>query len=106
MEGHGRVDGSSVVPTHNSDEDNNVVFGSNDFGSTRVAPILLSLLLTRSFFFLYRLSLLAWVCGGWPPGGGRARGRTWATGAGAFIAEARPGMERAAGDGQGARGGL
>ena len=106
MAGCGRVDGRSAVSTRNSDEDDGVVFGSDDFGSTRVAPILLSLLLTRSFFFLYPLSLLAWVCGGWPPGGGRARGRTWATRAGAFIAEAWPGMERAAGDGQGARGGL
>ena len=86
MEGRGRVDGSSAVPTHNSDEDDGVVFGSDDFGSTRVAPILFSLLLTRSFFFLYPLSLLARVCGGWPPGGGGARGRTWATGTGAFIA--------------------
>ena len=49
MEGCGRVDGSSAVPTRNSDEDDGVVFGSDDFGSTRVAPILLSLLLSRSF---------------------------------------------------------
>ena len=48
MEGHGRVDGSSAVPTHDRDEDDGVVFGSDDFGSTRVAPILLSLLLSRS----------------------------------------------------------
>ena len=106
MEGRGRVDGSSAVPTRNSDEDDNVVFGSDDFGSTRVAPILLSLLLTHSFFFLYPLSLLAWVCGGWPPGGSGAWGRTRATGARVFIAEARPGMEQAARDGHGVRGGL
>ena len=42
MEGRGREDGGSVVPTHDSDEDDGVVFGSDDFGSTRVAPILLS----------------------------------------------------------------
>ena len=42
MEGHGRVDRSSAVLTRNSDKDNGVVFGSDDFGSTRVAPILLS----------------------------------------------------------------
>ena len=106
MEGHGHVDGSSAVPTRDGDEDDDIVFGFDDFGNTRVAPILLLLLLTRSFFFLYPLSLLARVCGGWPPGGGGARGRTWATGAGGFIAKARPGMERAAGDGLGARRGL
>ena len=60
MEGRGHVDRSSAVPTRNSDEDNGVVFGSDDFGSTRVAPILLSLLLTRSFFFHYPLSL-SWL---------------------------------------------
>ena len=49
MEGRGRVDGSSAVPTHDSDEDDGVVFGSDDFGSTRVVPILLSLLLSHSF---------------------------------------------------------
>ena len=49
MEGRGRVDGSSAVPTHNSDGDDGVVFGSDDFGSMRVAPILPSLLLSRSF---------------------------------------------------------
>ena len=42
MEGHGRVDGSSAVPTCDRDEDDGVVFGSGDFGSTWVAPILLS----------------------------------------------------------------
>ena len=42
MEGRGCVDGSSAMPTHDRDEDNGVVFGSDDFGSTRVAPILLS----------------------------------------------------------------
>ena len=51
MAGRGRVDGSSAVPTHDSDEDDGVVFGSDDFGSTRVVPILLSLLLSRSFSF-------------------------------------------------------
>ena len=49
MAGHGHVDGSSAVLTRDSDEDDGVVFGSNDFGSTRVVPILLSLLLSRSF---------------------------------------------------------
>ena len=49
-----------------------------------------SLLLTRSFFFLYPLSLLAQVCWGWPPGGGGAWDCARATGAGAFIAKARP----------------
>ena len=46
--------------------------------------------LRRSFFFLYPLSLLARVCRGWPPGGGGAQDRARATGARAFIAEARP----------------
>jgi len=46
--------------------------------------------LRRSFFFLYPLSLLARVCRGWPPGGDGARDRARATGARAFIAEARP----------------
>jgi hypothetical protein len=47
--GRGRVDGSSAMPTHDSDEDDDVVFGSDDFGSTRVVPIHLSLPLSRSF---------------------------------------------------------
>ena len=42
MEGRGRVDGSSAVPTHDRDEDDDIVFGSDDFGSTWVALILLS----------------------------------------------------------------
>ena len=42
MEGRGREDRGSAVPTHDRDEDDSVVFGSNDFGSTRVAPFLLS----------------------------------------------------------------
>ena len=41
MEGRGREDGGSAVPTHDRDEDDGVVFGSDDFGSTRVAPFLL-----------------------------------------------------------------
>ena len=49
MAGRGRVVGSSAVPTRDCDEDDGVVFGPDDFGSTRVAPILLSLLLPRSF---------------------------------------------------------
>ena len=49
MESRGRVDRSSAVLTRNSDEDDNVVFGSDDFGSTRVALILPSLLLSHSF---------------------------------------------------------
>ena len=42
MKGRGHVDGSRAVSTHNRDEDDGVAFGSGDFGSTRVAPILLS----------------------------------------------------------------
>ena len=41
-EGRGHVVRSSAVPTRDRDEDDGVVFGSDDFGSTRVAPILLS----------------------------------------------------------------
>jgi len=74
VEGRGRVDRSSAVPTRNSNEDDGVVFGSDDFGSTRVAPILLSLLLTRSFFFLYPLSLFGlgvrWMATRWRRGTG------------------------------------
>jgi len=73
VEGRGHVDGSSAVPTRNSDEDDGVVFGSDDFGSTRVAPILLSLCLTRSFFFLYPLSLglgVRWMATRWQRGMG------------------------------------
>ena len=105
MEGRGRVDGSSAVPTRNCDEVDGVVFGSDDFGSTRVALILL--FLAPHSFLLLPLSPLSLGLGVWwmAPGGGGARGRTWATRAGAFIAEAWPGMERAAGDGQGVRGG-
>jgi len=46
----GRVDGSSAVASRDSDEDDHVVFGSDDFGSMRVAPILL-LLAPLSFLF-------------------------------------------------------
>ena len=51
MEGRGRVDGSSAVPTRNSDEDDGVIFGSDDFGSTPVALILL-FLAPHSFLLL------------------------------------------------------
>ena len=73
MEGRGRVDKSSAVLTHNSDEDDGVVFGSDDSGSTRVAPILL--FLAPHSFPLLPLSSLAQVCGGWPQGGGGAMGQ-------------------------------
>ena len=49
MAGHGHVDGSSAVLTRDSDEDDGVIFSSDDFGSTRVALILPSLLLSHSF---------------------------------------------------------
>ena len=42
MEGRGHEDRGSAVPTHDHDEDDGIIFGSDDFGSTRVAPILLS----------------------------------------------------------------
>ena len=63
MEGHGRVDGSSAVPTRDSDEDDGVVFGSDDFGSMWVVSILLSLLLSHSSS-LYAVRAIG------PPSGG------------------------------------
>ena len=82
MEGRGRVDGSSAVPTRNSDEDNGVVFGSNDFGSTWVALILL-FLAPHSFLFLplSPLSLglgVRWMATRWRRGTGTHLGnRGW-----------------------------
>ena len=63
MEGRGHVDGSSAVPTRDRDEDDGVVFGSNDLGSTQVAPILLSRTPSRS-------SSLGAVQAAGPPSGG------------------------------------
>ena len=74
MEGRGHVDGSSAVPTRNCDEVDGVVFGSDDFGSTRVAPILL--FLAPHSFLLLPLSPLSlglgvrWMATRWRPGMG------------------------------------
>ena len=40
VEGRGREDGGSAVPTCDRDEDDGVILGSDDFGSTWVAPFL------------------------------------------------------------------
>ena len=73
MEGRGRVDGSSAVPTRNCDEVDGVVFGSDDFGSTRVAPILLFLAPHSFLLPLYPLSLglgVRWMATRWWRGTG------------------------------------
>ena len=83
MEGRGRVDGSSAVPTRNSGEDDGIVFGSDDFGSMWVAPILL--FLAPHSFLLLPLSPLSlglgvrWMATRWWRGmgthlGNRGRG--------------------------------